>query len=110
MGRRTRGCDHRLFLPAHTAALGLLARAQLNDKVEHFAAYAFLAGLPAWERFGFRHRGAVAIPLFLFFWGAALEVGQLYSPGRSCDWHDLLANTCGIVSGLFLVRTFQKRM
>jgi glycopeptide antibiotics resistance protein len=46
--------------------------------------------------------------VFLFLMGAALELGQLFSPGRTCDWHDLLANSCGILAGLALVRILQR--
>jgi glycopeptide antibiotics resistance protein len=46
--------------------------------------------------------------VFLFLLGAALEIGQLFSPGRSCDWHDLLANVCGILAGAALVRILQR--
>ena len=52
---------------------------------------------------------ALARPMvFLFLMGAALELGQLFSPGRTCDWHDLLANVCGILAGVALVRILQR--
>src|ERR1035441_1981257 len=53
-----------------------------------------------------RRLGATVV--FLFLLGAALEIGQLFSPGRSCDWHDLLANVCGILAGAALVRILQR--
>jgi len=65
-----------------------------------------LAALPSLHRFCCRRIGATIVALFLL--GAALELGQLFSPGRTCDWQDLLANTCGILAGLALVRILQR--
>lgn len=69
------------------------------DKANHAAAFAALAfsGL-----FAFR---AQARPLFwvsflLFALGLGIEIGQLYVPGRSADWADLLADAVGIALGL----------
>jgi VanZ family protein len=45
---------------------------------------------------------------FLVLLGGALEIGQLFSPGRSYDWHDFLADSCGILAGLALVRILQR--
>ena len=91
--------------PAQSSVIGLLDRAHLNDKVQHFTAYALLAALPALQRFRCRRPGTTVVSLFLL--GTALELGQLFSPGRSCDWHDLAANYCGILTGTALVRIFQ---
>jgi VanZ family protein len=70
--------------------------------VEHFTAYALLAALPALERF--RCRNLRTVLIFLFLLGVALEVVQLFSPGRVCDWHDALANSLGILAGAGLIR------
>jgi VanZ family protein len=78
----------------------------VNDKVEHLAAYAFLAALPSLHHFRCRRIGAAIV--FLFLLGAALELGQRVSPGRTCDWHDLLADSCGILAGTALVRILQR--
>ena len=37
--------------PAQSPVIGLIDRAHINDKVEHFTAYAVLAALPALNRF-----------------------------------------------------------
>ena len=92
--------------PAQSGVVRLIDLSGINDKVEHFTAYAFLAALPNLQSFRCRRIGAAMV--FLFFLGAALELGQLFSPGRTCDWHDLLANSCGILAGQFLVRTLQE--
>ena len=89
-------------LPAQSAAISLIDRAGINDKVEHFTAYAVLAALPSLDRFRCRCLRATIASLFLL--GALLELVQLFSPGRTCDWHDLLANSCGILVGVVLVR------
>lgn len=92
--------------PAQSAAVRLINLGGINDKVEHFTTYAVLAALPNLQSFRCRRIGAVMV--FLFLLGAALELGQLFSPGRTCDWHDLLANSCGILAGLALVRIFRR--
>ena len=89
-------------LPAQSVAMRLIDRAGINDKVEHFTAYAVLAALPSLDRFRCRRLRATIASLFLL--GALLELAQLFSPGRTCDWHDLLADSCGIVAGVVLVR------
>jgi VanZ family protein len=82
--------------PVHSAPMVVLARAGLNDKVEHFTAYAVLVVFTP-----FRYRICATIA-FLFFLGGALELAQSFSPGRSCDWHDLLANSGGLLVGTVL--------
>ena len=85
------------------AASPLLAPASLlNDKLEHFLAYAVLAAIPA---VAFPARRAVFLALaFLFVLGASLEFAQGFSPGRFPDWRDQAANTLGILSGAALLR------
>jgi VanZ family protein len=90
------------LLPAQSAAMHLIDRAGINDKAEHFIAYAVLAALPSLERFRCRRLGATILALFLL--GALLEFAQHFIPGRTCDWHDLLAGACGLFTGLALVR------
>ena len=89
-------------LPAQSAAMSLIDRVGINDKVEHFAAYAVLAAFPSLARFRCRRLRITLASLFLL--GALLELAQLFSPGRSCDWHDLFADSCGIFAGVVLVR------
>jgi VanZ family protein len=87
--------------PAQSGVTHLIDLGGINDKVEHFTTYAVLAALPNLQSSRCRRIGAAMV--FLFLLGAALELGQLFSPGRTCDWHDLLANSCGILAGLALV-------
>jgi VanZ family protein len=91
--------------PAQSGVVHLIDLGGINDKVEHFTAYAVLAALP--NLHGFRCRRIGVAMVFLFLLGAALELGQLFSPGRTCDWHDLLADSGGILAGVALVRVLQ---
>ena len=92
--------------PAQSGVMHLIDQGGINDKVEHFTAYAVLAAFPNLRSSRCRRIGAAMV--FLFLMGAALELGQLFSPGRTCDWHDLLANVCGILAGVALVRILQR--
>ena len=92
--------------PAQGGVMHLVDLGGINDKVEHFTAYAVLAALPNLQSFRCRRIGAAMV--FLFLLGAALELGQRVSPGRACDWHDLLANSCGILAGVALVRILRR--
>jgi VanZ family protein len=80
--------------PPHGASLGW-------DKLSHaaaFAAMAFAADL------GLRnlrwHRRYVALGLMVY--GGAIEIAQMFVPGRSCEWGDLLADGIGIAVGMQL--------
>lgn len=90
------------LLPAQSAAMRLIDHAGINEKAGHFVAYAVLAALLSLDRFRCRRLRATIVALFLL--GALLEFAQIFSPGRTCDWHDLIVNSCGILAGLALVR------
>lgn len=68
----------------------------VNDKVQHGLAYTFLAWLPVLHE---RHRRAAVLLVLMAALGVLLEFGQLYSPGRSFDTHDMIADFAGIVIG-----------
>ena len=68
----------------------------VGDKFRHFTAYAALALLPA------LHEGPAKLGILLVFaavLGVLLEFGQLFSPGRSYDVYDSLADGLGILVG-----------
>ena len=71
---------------------------EVSDKIEHAAAYAFLAftGALALRR---PHRWLVAGLAVL---GIALEIAQTLVPGRSFDLVDGLANAAGAILGVLL--------
>ena len=40
--------------------------------------------------------------MLVLIYGGGIEILQLYVPGRSCEWGDLLADTVGITLGASL--------
>jgi VanZ family protein len=90
---------------AQSSVIRLIAATHLSDLFEHFAAYAFLAALPVFGRFGFR---APAMAALLFLLGVMLELAQRLSPGRSFDWLDIAANSAGILVGVGLALCFRR--
>lgn len=65
----------------------------INDKVEHFLAYATLAVV---GRLTCRVRqDRMRLALFLFILAVGLEIGQGFSPGRSTELLDALAGWMG---------------
>lgn len=71
-----------------------------QDKVQHLVAYAWLALLPmrgfATRKAAFTGAGA------MIFFGAALEVAQIFVPLRQPSLADLLADTVGVGFGIWL--------
>ena len=68
------------------------------DKLNHFSAFATLAGLAFLSFAGAWLRIAVA----LLSYGALIEVLQSFTPTRTAEWGDLLADALGIAFGLLL--------
>ncbi len=71
------------LLPAESAPMRALDKLAINDKVQHLLACRTVALL------------IVLAPTL----GVFLEYGQLYSPGRSFDVRDMLANAAGVGIG-----------
>ena len=69
----------------------MLPPASIGDKVEHAIAYAVLGLLGAASS----NRGAAPVILGLAAFGAAIEMLQTFSPGRSADVLDLAADIVG---------------
>ena len=84
------------LLPADSAPMRALDKLDVNDKVQHLLAYAALAFLPALHE---RLRKLAVLLLIAAALGVLLEYGQLYSPGRTFDVHDMLADVLGIALG-----------
>ncbi len=86
--------------PGGSSLMGLLGRLHINDKLQHFSAYLSLAILPV---IGFQQRrhGFVAA-LSMFLLSVVLELGQRFSPGRSVELGDVLANGLGVCSGVLI--------
>jgi VanZ family protein len=69
-----------------------------SDKVMHAGAYAIMGALLARALSGYGYRSNVALLLGMLFgsiYGATDEVHQLFTPGRSPDVADWIADTVG---------------
>jgi hypothetical protein len=69
------------------------------DKLTHFGAY---AGLSVLSMLAFERWRGVFVALSMILLGALIEAAQYFSPGRTPDLIDALANTLGVLSGLAL--------
>jgi VanZ family protein len=86
---------------------GAYMPALIDDKAEHFFAYAALAvaGTLACRT----QRTRVLMALFLCILALGLEVAQAVSPGRSTEFADAVAGWMGICSALVLLRLVRTR-
>jgi VanZ family protein len=84
------------LLPGGSAPLRALSLLHINDKAQHFLAYALLACLPAWMA---SRPSLLRTGLFLLAIGLLLEILQSLVPGRACDLSDGLSDAAGIVVG-----------
>lgn len=69
------------------------------DKANHALAFVALTVAGCFGFRGVRH-GILWVSLGVFALGGLIEIVQLFVPGRSCDWHDLLADAVGIGLGV----------
>jgi VanZ family protein len=69
------------------------------DKANHTLAFLALTLAGCLGLRGTR-RGMLWVLLGAFALGCAIELVQLFVPGRSCEWQDLLADSAGIALGL----------
>ena len=74
----------------------------LWDKAGHFTSYALLLLLGS--RLCLHHRQLLIMVAIVFVYGALIEIGQYFVPGRDASSLDLLANTVGIAVAFFAVR------
>jgi VanZ family protein len=88
------------LLPAASPVMVAVGRLHINDKVQHVCAYLALSLLLV---IGFRdrRRGIVA-GLSMFVLGILLEGGQRFSPGRTVELGDVIANGAGVSCGTLL--------
>jgi VanZ family protein len=88
------------LLPAASAPMVALGSLHINDKVQHWGAYLGLSLLPivAFEN----RRNGIAAGIAMFLLGVTLEGAQHFSPGRTPDVKDALANGSGVACGLLL--------
>ena len=71
------------------------------DKLNHTAAFVAL-GFSAWLGFPAPRYSKHVVLLSLLAYGGAIEILQLWVPGRSCEWADLAADVVGITVGACL--------
>jgi hypothetical protein len=88
------------LLPAASPVMVAIGRLQIWDKLQHFGAYLALSFLPVMG-FQDRRRGILA-GLSMFVLGVLLEGGQHFSPGRSVELGDVIANGIGVSCGTLL--------
>ena len=72
-----------------------------NDKVGHFIAYGVLminVGLVTLPKMKAFRNGII----FAICYGMAMEIGQLYVPGRTFSMYDMLANVSGVGLGIMV--------
>ena len=72
-----------------------------NDKTSHFIAYGILMSIIGLISFQTRKRFFLGIVLALLY-GALLEIGQHYVPGRFMSVYDLIANGTGVFIGIII--------
>lgn len=87
------------LLPAHD-----LPKVAVSDKIEHAGSYfvlAILGGLGLRER-----RSLLFLFILLCAMGGVIELLQAFSPGRSPDVFDALANATGAAAGILVALVF----
>jgi hypothetical protein len=88
------------LLPAASPVMVDIGRLHINDKVMHFCAYLALSLLPV---IGFKdRRRGLRAGLSMFLLGVLMEAGQHFSPGRSVELGDVIANGAGVSCGALL--------
>lgn len=86
-------------------ALSLIPTASIgdglhSDKLAHFIAYGVMGLLAYISVDSIRKKSYMFI--FIISLGALLELFQLYIPGRSASYPDIIANTIGAILGYFI--------
>jgi VanZ family protein len=86
--------------PGSSSLMVAIGRLHVWDKLQHFGAYLVLSLLPV---IGLRdrRRGLMA-GLSMFLLGVLMEAGQHFSPGRSVELGDVIANGVGVSCGTLL--------
>jgi VanZ family protein len=87
------------LLPGGSLPLRELAFLHISDKVEHFAAYAVLAFLPALHE---SPRTVVLAAVAGVVLGVLLEFGQRLTATRCFETADMAANALGVCAGVAL--------
>jgi VanZ family protein len=81
----------------------------ISDKIEHFSAFFILAVLInltlIYQRKSFLlfRYAIIATIIITLSYGAIDEIHQLFIPGRSADFRDWLADSSGVIMGVFFL-------
>lgn len=87
------------LIPGDSLPIRELALLDISDKVQHFAAYAVLAFLPALHE---RRKAVTILAVAAVALGVLLEFGQLFSVSRDFEIGDMVADAAGVCVGLAL--------
>ena len=79
-----------------------------DDKLIHFLAYALFALLSLPVINTYAHVYIVSACIFLF--GGLIEIGQSFVPLREMSFGDLMANTLGLVVGMWAALKLRPRL
>jgi VanZ family protein len=85
------------LLPSSSFPMRAIDRLHISDKMEHLAAYAVLAFLPAIHE---RRKTVIATASGVIALGVLLEFGQLYSGWRDFEVADMVADAAGVGAGV----------
>lgn len=77
---------------------------QYLDKVEHLVAYCVMGVLAYVAVESLNKR--IILYIFMFLLGVAIELFQMYIPGRDASVYDAMANTAGLALSFLLCRAF----
>lgn len=105
-----------VFLLVISMLLDPTEKAFALDKLSHFAAFSVLSYfmyfiLTYQDKIWFfkKHRTVLTI-IFGLLVGASIEIVQLYLPNRSTNIFDMVANLCGILFTVFIIKHSPKRI
>ena len=88
------------LLPASSPAIRAVGMLQVDQKVLHFCAYAWLALLALIVVRRRSHAILIAVAMVLL--GVTLEYGQKLVPGRAFEVRDMYINSFGVLTGVLL--------
>ncbi len=81
-----------------------MPEAGFNDKVNHVIAFFVLSIFALFAYPGVYLRSG----LWLMLYGILIEIVQIWIPGRNCSLPDLVADLCGILTGMVVVLLFRR--
>ena len=81
-------------------------------KGAHFTAYAILGGLcfanlRSLNKFKLKSNFLIALVISALY-AASHELHQYFVPGRSCEFRDVMIDSCGALTGIIVVIIFSK--